>query len=173
MHYEYSKHMIGSYNEDDDDDSEEAIDQNSILHGHFNPRAHANYYLPTRTTDNYPEPLLDQFIPDTAQEKFRYDNQGNRACPGHRQRKGKEGKLYCHRIDLSTLHYLDVINMSRFITHDSEIMDRKTTGLCSKCQRKVAKTVKRARNFGILPRIGEYVLQDSQPRRKKPFHVMR
>ena len=173
--FEYSMRMMGSSVDENDEEynDDDAAEEESILHGHINPRINANYSMPTRISDNYPEPLLEQFIPDTSAEKFRYDSQGSRSCPGHRQRKGKEGKLYCHRIDLSTLHYLDVINLSRFITHDSEIMDRKSTGLCSKCQRKVAKTVKRARNMGILPRIGEYVLQDSQPRRKENFHVVK
>lgn len=136
------------------------------------PPEFANYSLPARSSEEYPEPLLEKFIPDTAREKYRFDSQGLRACPGKRQRKGKDGKLYCHRIDLSTLHYLDTVNLARFIAADSSIMGRKATGLCSKCQRKVAKTIKRARNFGILPRIGEYVLQDSAPRRKTSYHVV-
>ena len=135
------------------------------------PPQYANYSLPARSSDEYPEPLLEKFMPDTAGEKYRFDSQGLRSCPGKRQRKGKDGDLYCHRIDLSTLHYLDTVNLARFIAGDSSIMGRKATGLCSKCQRAVAKTIKRARNFGILPRIGEYVLQDSAPRRKAPYHV--
>ena len=156
-------------NEDEEDLGPYEVDE--MAEDFVLPREYANYSMPARSTDAYPEPLLEKFMPDTAEEKYRFDSQGNRSCPGKRQRKGKEGNLYCHRIDLSTLHYLDTVNLARFIAADSSIMGRKGTGLCSKCQRAVAKTIKRARNFGILPRIGEYVLQDSQPRRKAPYHV--
>lgn len=43
------------------------------------------------------------------------------------------------------------------------------TGLCAKCQRKVAKTIRRSRNFRILPHIGEIVIQDTRPTHEKEF----
>jgi small subunit ribosomal protein S18 len=109
--------------------------------------------------------LIEKFIPLTAPEKFTHTKQGLRHCPGHRQRRGKldRAKLECHLIDLQELTYLDVVGMRRYISDDSEILGRKITGLCAKCQRKVAKSIKRARNFGLMPHLGEFVLQDSRP----------
>ena len=60
------------------------------------------------------------------------------ACPGQRQRSGKAGILRCHQIDLETLNYMDVVQLRRFLGPDSQILGKKTTGLCSKCQRKVS-----------------------------------
>lgn len=46
-----------------------------------------------------------------------------------------------------------------------------SVGLCSKCQRKVAKAVKRARNFAIVPHLGEFVIRDGRPlNRNTTFH---
>ena len=43
--------------------------------------------------------------------------------------------------------------------------------MCAKCQRKVAKTIKRSRNIGLVPHIGEFVIRDSDPMREgKHFH---
>lgn len=63
--------------------------------------------------------------------------QGERACPGKRQRQGKNPVLRCHLIDLDALHHLDVISLHKFLSDDAEILGRRTTGLCAKCQRKV------------------------------------
>jgi len=129
----------------------------------FIPPEVLNYTVPWRMTEAFPEPMLENFVPNTSREKFRYDKQGLRACPGGLQRRGKRGDLGCHLVDLDDLHYLDVLALRRFISDDSEIMSRKLTGLCSKCQRNVASTIKRARHLGLVPHIGEYTLQDSRP----------
>jgi ribosomal protein S18 len=63
--------------------------------------------------------------------------QGLKACPGRRQRHGVNGKLECHLLDLDCLDHLDIPTLRRFISVDSEILSRKSTGLCAKCQRKV------------------------------------
>jgi ribosomal protein S18 len=58
-------------------------------------------------------------------------------CKGKLQRRGKEGKLECHKIDLDKLNHLDVLNLRKYLSEDSEILGRSATGLCAKCQRKV------------------------------------
>jgi len=122
-----------------------------------------NYNLPWRKSIEFEDRSLDQFVPDDHEEKFRFDYRGYRACSGKRQRRGLNTQLSCHKIDLAELSYLDVITLQRFLTHDSEILPRSESGLCQKCQRKVAKTVKRARHLGILPHIGEFIVRDSRP----------
>lgn len=62
---------------------------------------------------------------------------GNRACPGKLQRKGKAGVLGCHKIDLDELDHMDIFTLRKFLSEDSEILGRKITGLCAKCQRQV------------------------------------
>ncbi len=128
----------------------------------FIPSAMLNYTLPwtKRSTDNSE---IHNFLPDTAREKFMHDKQGLRSCPGKRQKRGKQFKLECHIFDLSELHHLDVLTLRRFLSDDGEILGRKASGLCSKCQRQVAKTIKKARHFGILPHIGEYTIGNARP----------
>jgi small subunit ribosomal protein S18 len=89
--------------------------------------------------------------------------QGLVACPGKRQRHGTNPVLRCHLIDLDKLSYMDVASLKRFVSADSEIMGKKLTGLCSKCQRKVARTVKRARKLGLMSHLGGFHITDKDP----------
>lgn len=94
-----------------------------------------------------------------------------RACSGKLQRRGKNPDLNCHLIDLDALNHMDVFTLRRFLSDDSEILGRRSTGLCAKCQRKVAKTVKRARHFGLLPHLGDYNVEDTRPfHENRPYH---
>ena len=130
------------------------------------PEEYLNYSVPWRKTDSFPHEMLDQFVPRTSKELFRHDAEGERACAGKLQRKGHSGELRCHLVDLDDLNHLDVLTLRRFIADDGEILGKKQTGLCSKCQRFVATTVKRARNLGILPHLSEFVVHDSKPLQK-------
>eukprot|EP00981_Chlorochromonas_danica_P013660 scaffold6634_cov229-Ochromonas_danica.AAC.4 len=127
----------------------------------FVPMPLLNSNMAWRKRTEFPNPLLRNFVADTDPDKYRYDEQGQRACPGKLQRKGKKGVLGCHKIDLDALHHLDIITLKNFLSEDGEILGRKTSGLCAKCQRKVAKTIKRARNFGILAHLGHYEVQST------------
>jgi ribosomal protein S18 len=86
------------------------------------------------------------------------------------QRHGANPELRCHLIDLDEVSYVDVLTLRKYLSDDAEILGRKATNLCAKCQRRVAKTVKTARNFGLLPHLGEFVLRDARPNAKKRFH---
>ena len=127
------------------------------------PEEYINYSVDWKDNEGIEDPLLDKFVPLTAPERYTYNTQGHRACPGKLQRRGKKGVLGCHLIDLDALHYLDVVDLRRFLSDDAEIMGRKHTGLCSKCQRKVAKCIKTARQLGVLPHIGQYFVEDGRP----------
>ena len=89
------------------------------------PVDYMNYTVPWRKEGEFPHAMLDRFVPDTAPERFRHDRQGMRACPGKMQRRGKEGSLRCHLIDLDELTYLDLLTLRKYLTQDSEIVGRK------------------------------------------------
>lgn len=127
------------------------------------PEEHLNYTVPWRQKEEFPHDMLDKFLPRTSKELFRKDAQGDRACSGKMQRSGPAGQLKCHLLDLDELNHLDVLTLRRFLSDDGEILGKKQTGLCSKCQRAVAKTIKRSRNYGIVPHLGEFVIQDARP----------
>jgi ribosomal protein S18 len=145
------------------------LNSNSLM-----PPEYMNYTVPWKKSNklsNSSSVPSNNFVKRTAKEGFAHDNQGNRSCPGKRQRKGKTDELGCHVIDLDKLTPFALLTLRRFISVDSEILGRKDTRLCAKCQRSVAKTIKRARNMGILGHIDEYVIQDSSPlQRGKTYH---
>jgi ribosomal protein S18 len=137
----------------------------------YMPPEMLNYNMPWKMTEENETEGLENFMGDQDKEAYRFDQQGSRACGGKKQRKGKAGILECHKIDLEKLHYLDVVMMDRFLSEDSEILGKGHTGLCSKCQRKVAATIKRARAFGLVSHLGQYVITDARPLHKaKIFH---
>lgn len=127
------------------------------------PSEALNHSMETRYKEEFEDPLMHKFIAETDPNRHRYDNQGSRHCPGKRQRQGPSSKLRCHLIVLEEVNHLDVLNLRRFMSEDGEILGKKLTGLCSKCQKKVAKTIKRARNYGLLPHLGGYVFSDVRP----------
>jgi len=51
-----------------------------------------------------------------------------------------------HKID-----YKDVYKLKKFITPRGRILPRSRTGVCMLCQRKLAKSVKRARFMALIP----------------------
>jgi len=139
--------------------------------GQLIPEEMMDFNIPWRKTAEFPDPLLRSFVSNDAPEKYSFKSQGNRACSGKLQRSGKNPVLRCHLIDLDKVHYLDVVTLRKYLSDDAEILGKQATGLCAKCQRKVAKTIKTARNFGLLPHLGEYTLRDARPAaRKNKFH---
>lgn len=124
----------------------------------------------------YPNPRNIPFLAKTDPDKYRFDQKGLRACDGKRQRRGKKGLLKCHLVDLDELDFMDVQELKRFQTEHGEIGRRKDTGLCSKCQRTIAKHIKRARAFGFLPHLGNFGIRDVNPVNHKfdsePYHAV-
>jgi small subunit ribosomal protein S18 len=137
------------------------------------PREMLNSELPWRMDEEHPDPeFAKNFLPTSSPELFRHDQQGLRTCEGKKQRQGAKGELNCHIIDLQDLSHFDVPTLRRFITSESEIMNRKSTGLCAKCQRRVATTIKRARQLGVLAHNNEFVIKDQGYQRAElPFHA--
>jgi small subunit ribosomal protein S18 len=125
------------------------------------PQEFLSYNLPWRRDLDHPQPLIAKsFMAKSDPDLYRFDHQSLRTCTGKKQRQGPVGNLNCHLIDLDDLSHFDVEQLQKFLSPDSEILSRKLTGLCAKCQRQVAKTIKRARNLGVFPHINEYVIKD-------------
>jgi len=60
---------------------------------------------------------------------------------------------YCHFCvnQISEIDYKDSQLLQRFMSQYSKIRPRRRTGVCSKHQRKLAQSIKRARVLAILP----------------------
>ncbi len=56
----------------------------------------------------------------------------------------------CDEVDYKNPDYL-----KRFIDESGKIRPRRQTGFCAKCQRKLAREIKRARHLALLPFTGE------------------
>lgn len=105
------------------------------------PPEYSNHSMDWKDLNQDEEPEeLESFTRRTDETTMPIDRRGLVACPGKRQRRGVNPILKCHLIDLDALHYTDIVTLRRFIAGDSEILGKKLTGLCSKCQRKVSRT---------------------------------
>lgn len=51
-------------------------------------------------------------------------------------------------------NYKDIDNLARFVTDRGKIVARMRSGVCAKHQRRLAKSVKRARHLALLPLLG-------------------
>ena len=56
---------------------------------------------------------------------------------------------YCP--DGKCFDYKDIDNLQRFITESGKIRPRRQTGNCARCQRQLAREIKRARHLSLLP----------------------
>ena len=57
---------------------------------------------------------------------------------------------FCQR-NIKEIDFKNTELLSRFISGLGKIRARKRTGVCSKHQRQLAKAIKQARHFGLLP----------------------
>jgi len=76
----------------------------------------------------------------------------SRGRPRGRRRRGKTS--YCPKGKCFDYKDLDII--SRYVSESGKIKPRRQTGNCSRCQRQLAREIKRARHLALLP----YVVAD-------------
>ncbi len=57
--------------------------------------------------------------------------------------------------DCDDINYKNVEILRRHISESGKIRPRRQTGFCAKCQRKLAREVKRARHLALLPFSGD------------------
>lgn len=55
------------------------------------------------------------------------------------------------------IDYKDVENLRQYLTETGKIRPRRQTGACSKCQRELARAIKRARHLALLPYAPEHI----------------
>lgn len=71
------------------------------------------------------------------------DRRGRRG----RRRRGKT--TYCPKG--KCFDYKDLDTLSRYISESGKIKPKRQTGNCSRCQRELAREIKRARHLALLP----------------------
>ncbi len=60
-----------------------------------------------------------------------------------------------HTCNCEDIDYKAPERLKRFLHENGKIRPRRQTGLCAKCQRKLASEIKRARHLALLPFVGE------------------
>lgn len=64
-------------------------------------------------------------------------------------RRGRRTQVYCP--EGRCFDYKDIDTLRRYVTDTGKIKPRRQTGNCSRCQRQLAREVKRARHLALLP----------------------
>lgn len=77
------------------------------------------------------------------------DNKGRRGKPSMRGEARRYSKLPREEID--KIDYKNVTLLQRFVTERGKMRSRRVTGLSRRDQSKMARSVKRARELGLLP----------------------
>ena len=96
---------------------------------------------------------------ETTSDRTRRSGPRRSAGPHRRDRRGRgrrrRGKsTYCPKG--RCFDYKDLDMLSRYISESGKIKPRRQTGNCSRCQRELAREIKRARHLALLP----YVVAD-------------
>lgn len=84
--------------------------------------------------------------PEAREPRERRERRDER--PGAR---GRGRQVYCP--DGKCFDYKDVDTLRRYLTETGKIKPRRQTGNCSRCQRELAREIKRARHLALLPYI--------------------
>ncbi len=71
---------------------------------------------------------------------------------GDRSFRGR-GRAQAYCPDGRCYDYKDIDKLKRFITETGKIKPRRQTGNCARCQRELAREIKRARHLALLPYI--------------------
>lgn len=93
---------------------------------------------------------MSDMTPDTdlgAQDDSR-ESRGDRFDRNRRRGRGRTTQ-YCP--EGRCFDYKDVDTLKRYINETGKIKPRRQTGNCSRCQRQLAREIKRARYIALLP----------------------
>ncbi|MDZ4762964.1 MAG: 30S ribosomal protein S18 [Chloroflexota bacterium] len=84
-------------------------------------------------------------------DRDRDDDRGDRGDRGDRPfgRGRMRQQRYCP--PGRCFDYKDIDTLKRFVTETGKIKPRRQTGNCSRCQRELAREIKRARHLALLP----------------------
>ncbi len=83
-----------------------------------------------------------------------YNERDNEERGGYRARRADRertprGRTHCP--EGKCFDYKDVETLKRFIGETGKIKPRRQTGNCARCQRELAREIKRARHLALLP----------------------
>lgn len=77
------------------------------------------------------------------------DNDMEEGGRGGRRGRGRQRTYYCP--EGKCFDYKEIDALQRFVGETGKIKPRRQTGNCARCQRELAREVKRARHLALLP----------------------
>lgn len=105
-----------------------------------------------------PRELENEAVEADTEETAQQDEGGSSDRPrrygrsdrGPRPMRGRgRAQIYCP--PGKCFDYKDVDTLRRYVTETGKIKPRRQTGNCSRCQRELAREIKRARHLALLP----------------------
>ncbi|MBN1486124.1 MAG: 30S ribosomal protein S18 [Anaerolineae bacterium] len=87
-----------------------------------------------------------------------YNNRGGNDGGGRRRRRFTPKRVkacYFCAEKINFIDYKDADMLRRYVTERGKIRPQRQTGLCAKCQRRMAVAIKRARHMALLPFVAE------------------
>ena len=105
------------------------------------------------SNDDIKRRFRDEDADDDIDDEPRRGRGGDRGDRGGRSPRGfgrryRQG-TYCPKG--RCFNYKDVDTLKRYVTETGKIKPRRQTGNCSRCQRELAREIKRARHLALLP----------------------
>ena len=80
---------------------------------------------------------------------------GDRRPRPRRGWRGRRGSTYCPKG--RCFDYKDINTLRQYLSESGKIKPRRQTGNCARCQRELAREIKRARHLALLPFTGDPV----------------
>ena len=95
----------------------------------------------------------DEDVIDEVDDLDTGDGRDSRSSrPMRRQRMGRgRNTVYCP--EGKCFDYKDIDTLRRYLSETGKIKPRRQTGNCARCQRELAREIKRARHLALLPYI--------------------
>ncbi len=85
-------------------------------------------------------------------DDYKKESDGGYSTPASKIRRFRRKKKVCEFcVSKLPVDYKDVPRLRRYMTERGKILPRRTSGACSKCQRKLSIAIKRARELALLP----------------------
>jgi len=94
------------------------------------------------------------------------DNWMKEIMPWHLAPRTKVNRREAKPIPKKLLHHNNLELLRRYVTPGGQILNRRLSRLGAKDQRKIAKLIKRSRQIGLIPSVGQWRLED-----KGPIHI--
>ena len=94
---------------------------------------------------------VDELDAPGLEDDVEIDDRGGRPRGGFRKQRMGRGRHQIYCPEGKCFDYKEVDTLKRYINETGKIKPRRQTGNCARCQRELAREIKRARHLALLP----------------------